>query len=222
MSSFESVPWCAALLNQPGIVTFTPTARLPAGPDGRFPSQDQLFKTSLRTSDAVPEYLGFYRSPFSDAADSTRPPSRSSPPTGAGAKGEQKKNQRFLINTLSLLIDLRPGVNGFNGTVHGGFIASLIDEAMGCLLFANAEALRGRDAIPSDVVDLANAGAIFTASMNVQFVRPIATPQVVLATATFDRTEGRKLWLSFDVRNGDGKVLARGEGLWMSVRKERL
>jgi acyl-coenzyme A thioesterase PaaI-like protein len=132
---------------------------------------------------------------------------------------------QFLINTVSLLIDLRPGVNGFNGTTHGGLIASLLDEAMGCLLFNNnvlQQEMRARGAaIPDTVVDLSK-GPILTASMSFEFKKPLATPQVVIATATLDRIDGRKLYLNYAIMNGKGKEFARGEGVWISARKERL
>ncbi|KAI0401304.1 hypothetical protein F4802DRAFT_433508 [Xylaria palmicola] len=142
MSSFESIPWCAALLRKPEVVTFTPMARLHGSP-----SQDQLFKTSLNTASTVPEYLGFYQNPFSDPDRLTLPPPSSN-----------QAGPQFLVNRVSLLIDLRPGVNGFNRTAHGGLIASLFDEAMGCLLFQNAVLLREMLAkgatIPDDILNL--------------------------------------------------------------------
>ncbi|KAI0546618.1 HotDog domain-containing protein [Xylaria curta] len=215
MSSLESIPWCATLLQKPGVVKFTPQARQPAGPDGRFPSQDQLFKTSLKTPNTVPEYIGFYLSPFSDLTQMTLPPT---PLVGGGP--------RLLINTMSLLVDLRPGVNGFNGTAHGGLIASLLDEAMGCLFFCNAMVLHEMMAkgaeIPEHILNMAEAGPTFTASMNVKFMKPISTPQVVIASATFTKAEGRKLFLAYDIKDNRGTEYAKGEGIWISPRKGKL
>ncbi|KAI1191025.1 HotDog domain-containing protein [Nemania serpens] len=221
LSYFESIPWCAALLRKPGIVTFTPIARQPAGPDGHFPSQDQLFKTSLNTDNTIPGYLGFYQSPFSHPTRFTlppAPPAPSVPSTGAGP--------HFLVGTVSLLADLRPGVNGFNGTVHGGLIASLLDEAMGCLLVINAEVLRDMLAngatIPENVLNLTEVGPTMTATMNVRFMKPMFAPQVVMATATLTKAEGRKLVLSCDIKNDKGTEFVRGEGLWIIGRKDKL
>ncbi|KAI0491016.1 HotDog domain-containing protein [Xylaria cf. heliscus] len=215
MSSFDSIPWCGALLQKPGVVRFTPQSRMPAGPDGRFPSPDQLFKTSLKTADTVPEYIGFYQSPFSDPIRMTLPPIES-----------MEGGPRFLINTMSLLIDLRPGVNGANGTAHGGLIASLLDEAMGCLLFGNAmvqrEMMTKGATIPPNILNLADAGPTLTATMNVKFMRPIATPQVVIARATLTKSEGRKLVLSYDIKDSKGAECARGEGIWVTTFKEKL
>ncbi|KAH8166252.1 hypothetical protein CIB48_g1990 [Xylaria polymorpha] len=210
MSSFESIPWCAALLQKPGVITFTPPARLPAGP-----SQDQFFRISLKTANAVPDYVAFYQSPFSDSTRMTLPPTRS-----------MEGGQQFLINTLSLLVDLGPGVNGFNGTAHGGLIASIFDEAMGSLLFRNAAVLREMKAkgatIPTNILDLTEVGPTFTASMIVKFMRPIPTPQVVIVTTTLTKAEGRKLTLTYDVKDGKGTECATGEGIWVSLRKEKI
>lgn len=209
MFIFSSIPWCAALLGEPGVVTFTPMSRLP-----NTPSKDQLFKTTLKTENAVPEFIGFYKSPFTDADNLTL---SHIPSTGRGPQ--------FLINSVSLLFDLRPGVNGFNGTAHGGFIASLFDEAMGCLLFVNGalqQEMRARGvALPDTILDQ-NLGPVVTASMNVKFLRPLVTPQVVMVSVTLDRCEGRKFYLSYTIKDGNGKECARGEGMWISLRKEKL
>jgi hypothetical protein len=74
-------------------------ARLPADANGHYTSQDQLFRTNLKTSDTVPEYLVFYQSPYSDAGKPHLKPSSPST-TGAGA------GPQLIVNTASLLIDL--------------------------------------------------------------------------------------------------------------------
>ncbi|KAI8630216.1 hypothetical protein F5Y19DRAFT_429370 [Xylariaceae sp. FL1651] len=216
MHSFESIPWCAALLQKPGVIIFTPSARLPAGPDGHLPSQDQFFKTTLKTTDAVPEYIGFYQSPFSDSAKENL----TSPSSPSARQGP-----RFFINTASLLIDLRPGVNGFNATAHGGLIASLFDEVMGNLIFMENEVqneARDRGVPLSENIVNLRESAIFTASMNIKLIKPLITPEVVIATATLNGKEGRKLFLGYTIKNGDGIEFARGEAVWIAVRKEKL
>ncbi|KAI1813547.1 HotDog domain-containing protein [Poronia punctata] len=208
-SSIESIPWCAALLQKPGIVTFTPHSRMGPDTDGNYISGDQLFRTSLNTETTVPGYIGLYQSPFSSGTTTTLLPSSGS----------------FLIDTVHLLFNLQPGLNGFNGTTHGGLIAALMDEAMGSLLFMNSrvqEDMRRRGMeVPGTVVDLSET-QIMTANMNIKFMRPIKTPQVVMATATLNKIEGRKFFLGYDVRNGEGKEFAIGEGMWISLRKANL
>jgi acyl-CoA thioesterase FadM len=64
--------------------------------------------------------------------------------------------------------------------------------------------------------------ALFTASMNVRFERLVKTPQIVLATASLDRIEGRKVYLKTALAERDGASLARGGGMWLSVSQEHL
>ncbi|KAI1266457.1 HotDog domain-containing protein [Xylariaceae sp. FL1019] len=212
MHPFERIPWCAELLQKPGVVTFTPAARLPKSADGRYPSQDQLFKTTLKTSETVPNYIGFYQSPFENLEKTSLLPQDQSKP-------------RLLVNSASLLIDLRPGINGFNATAHGGFIACLFDEIMGSLMFASGEEYRQAEArgitLPDNLLRFHDE-IVFTVGMNFKLIKAIATPQVVIATAAFDRIEGRKLFLSYAIQDSEGTYLAKGEGIWAIVRKQKL
>ncbi|KAI0397066.1 HotDog domain-containing protein [Xylariaceae sp. FL0594] len=222
MSFFESIPWCAAMLQKPGVVTFTPMARMAADASGNRASRDQLFRTTLGAENAIPNYIGLYQTPFSDPARLTLLPTLAShSPEDSG------QPSKLLIDTVSLLIDLQPGVNGYTGTTHGGLIAALLDEAMGCLLFFNGQVQRDMRerglSVPSSVVYLSNEDPIFTASVAVKYIRPITTPQVVVAAATLKRIEkGRKFFLGYDIRGDDGVVFASGEGLWISARREKL
>jgi acyl-coenzyme A thioesterase PaaI-like protein len=209
MDYFKTIPWCTALLKEPDVVPYTPTCRLEPDASGHLPTQDQFFRNNLRIADLIPNCVGFYQDPFSNHQ----------------SKEQEDNGLRLLIQSSTLLLDLHPGVNGFNGSAHGGLISTLIDEAMGSLIFINDVVYKqvqkqGRP-LPSNVLDMYGV-AMFTASMNVRFRRPLATPQVVMATATFNRIEGRKVFLDVDVRSGDGVVFATCDGMWMSVPKEKL
>ena len=122
MDYFQSIPWCAVLLEKPGIVPYTPTCRLEPDANGALPTQDQFFRVNLRSSDLIPYAIGFYQDPFSPAIISPSP-------TLSGL--------RLLIHSSTLMLDLRPGTNGYNGAAHGGLISTLIDEAMGSLIYIN-------------------------------------------------------------------------------------
>ncbi|KAF2122069.1 HotDog domain-containing protein [Lophiotrema nucula] len=211
MDYFQSIPWCAALLEKPGIVPYTPTCRLEPDANGALPTQDQFFRVNLRSSDLIPHAIGFYQDPFSPAIISPSP-------TSSGL--------RLLIHSSTLMLDLRPGTNGYNGSAHGGLISTLIDEAMGSLIYINhhfyteVEAIH-KEKIPSNVLNM-HGVAMFTASMNVRFLKPLATPQVVLVTASLKDIEGRKVYLDVEVKDGEGLRFASCEGMWMSVLREKL
>ncbi|KAF2252376.1 hypothetical protein BU26DRAFT_517015 [Trematosphaeria pertusa] len=211
MDYFQSVPWCAALLETPGIVLYTPTCRLEPDANGALPTKDQFFRVNLRNNDLIPHAIGFYQDPFS-------PTTISPSPTSSGL--------RLLIHSSTLMLDLRPGTNGYNGTAHGGLISTLIDEAMGSLIYINhrfyteVEAIH-KEKIPSNVLNM-HGVAMFTAGMNVRFLKPLATPQIVLVTASLNDIKGRKVYLDVEVKDGEGVRYSSCEGMWMSVSKENL
>ncbi|RYC63506.1 hypothetical protein CHU98_g2724 [Xylaria longipes] len=216
MHSFDSVPWCATLLLSPGVVTFTPSSHLPADLNGHFPSQDQLFMTTLNTANAVPRCIGFYQSPFSDAQEA-KLLELVSRRMGSG--------QQLLISTASYFFELGPGVNGFNGTAHGGLIACLFDQAMGDLLFINGDIHRravakGAPLPPGYLNPLENP--MFTASLEMKLLKPLFTPQIVMVTVSLDKVVGRKMYLDCFMQNGQGTKFAAGRGIWLSASKGKL
>lgn len=211
MDYFQSIPWCATLLEKPGIVPYTPTCRLEPDANGVLPTRDEFFRVHLRSSDLIPHAIGFYQDPFSPATISPSP-------TSSGL--------RLLIHSSTLMLDVRSGTNGFNGSAHGGLISTLIDEAMGSLIYINhhfyteVEAI-DKEKIPSDTLNM-HGVAMFTAGMNVRFLKPLATPQVVLVTASVKDIKGRKVYLDVEVKNKEGVIFASCEGMWMSVSRENL
>ncbi|KAJ8069795.1 hypothetical protein OCU04_000211 [Sclerotinia nivalis] len=130
MSQFISIPWCADIVRKPGTVVFVPTSRFPADSQGKSPTQNQLFRDTLNNTDTVPHIIGLYQNPLSFEIGPNATPIFSSASNAGNA-------QTLMIKSCSLMFDIRSGINGYNGTAHGGFITSVIDEAMGSLLFVN-------------------------------------------------------------------------------------
>ncbi|KAH7349163.1 HotDog domain-containing protein [Pyrenochaeta sp. MPI-SDFR-AT-0127] len=209
MDYYKTIPWCNNLLQRPDVIPYTPTCRLEPDASGHLPTLDQFFHKNLRNTELIPNYIRFYQNPFSNHQ----------------SEEQEDKSPCLLIPSSTLLLDLHPRVNGFNGSAHGGLISTLIDEAIGSLIFVNdviyKQVQRQGRSLPSNVLNMYGV-AMFTASMNVRFRRPLEMSQVVVATATFNRIEGRKVFLNADVRSGDGLVFATCEGMWMSVPKEKL
>ncbi|PSN58958.1 Thioesterase/thiol ester dehydrase-isomerase [Corynespora cassiicola Philippines] len=202
MEYFQSVPWCAVLLRKPGTILYTPTCRLEPDANRVLLTQDQFFRVNLRSSDLIPHAVGFYQDPFAETTSSF--------PTSSGP--------RLLIHSSTLMLDLRPGTNGFSGSAHGGLISTLIDEAMGSLVYINHKLYTE---MPSNVLNM-HGVAMFTASMDVRFLKPLETPQIVLVTASLKNIQGRKVYFDVEVRNEKGVRYASCEGMWMSVSKEKL
>ncbi len=213
---FSSIPRVQELLKQPGNVRFVPTCRLEDAEHVESKTQDQFFRRSLKDENLVPFATAFYQEPF------TRIPTITSVEPDSEAR-----TTSLLISSSTLVLYLQPGTNGFNGTAHGGLIGTLIDEAMGSLIYINHKVYSElpeltRRTLSTQVLDM-HGLAMFTASMNVQFRAPLPTPSVVLAEATFKKILGRKLFIDVVVKSMDGVIHATCEGMWMSVRgKEKL
>ncbi|KAL4925830.1 PaaI family thioesterase [Aspergillus undulatus] len=81
-------------------------------------------------------------------------------------------------NTLVSIIYLGPNVSGHPGIVHGGFLATLLDEGMGRCAFP---------VLPNKVG--------VTANLNVDYRRPAMAESYFVLRAQVVKTEGRKAWV---------------------------
>ena len=209
---FEAIPWCKDLISSPDLVLFTPTCRQPESNEIGA-SRDQFFRKILNSEDTVPHCIGLYRDP-------ARHPSRD-----ARSAGPDPANPEFHIKSASLLCDLRPGLAGYSGGAHGGFISTLIDESMGSLILVNSFAQAALKAeghkLPQGTLDLSNT-RVLTANMTVRFRKPLLTPSVVLATTDFVKTEGRKLFFNVRIVGDRGQEYAQADGMWMSMPLQKI
>lgn len=91
---------------------------------------------------------------------------------------------------------------GYPGHMHGGLVATLLDEAMGwCIAFRGAWAVTGK--------------------MNVRFREPVPLLKTVTVSALIERDRRRWLVVKAEVRTPEGKVLAEADALFMRVSGER-
>lgn len=192
---FKQIPWCAGLLSRPGTKVWHPFSRRLNPPLG-----DGTFFKTLNTPDAIPAFLMFYNPPTATGAGSASPTASTSPPTPLSS---------LAATELSALVALGDGVTGHPGIAHGGFLTAILDEVLGNVATANREAGVIR-------------GAYMTVSLNTTYLAPVRTPGAVLVTSHIVRQDGRKLLLAGTIKDGDGKVLAKGEGLFLRVGKSQL
>ncbi|TVY32605.1 Acyl-coenzyme A thioesterase [Lachnellula subtilissima] len=97
------------------------------------------------------------------------------------------------------VLSIGGGVNGHVDTCHGGFI--VLDEALG-----NAAAIER----PSDKVSM-------TVYLKVYYKKPVGTPSKVLCKAKVYKTEGREMWVSGTIEDGEGTIMATAESLFLVV-----
>ncbi|KAG3281564.1 thioesterase superfamily member 4 [Ictidomys tridecemlineatus] len=85
-------------------------------------------------------------------------------------------------------LQVGPHLQGAPGFVHGGAIATMMDSTTGtCACRAG--------------------GIAMTANLNINFKRPIPLCSVVVIDSQLDKVEGRKLFVSCNVRSVDEKTL---------------
>lgn len=86
------------------------------------------------------------------------------------------------------------------GYVHGGIIATLLDEAM------------SKINRPLDVLAV-------TRHMEVDYLKPVPLFQPLILTSRHLHREGRKLFHQAEIQSPDGTVLARGNGVFIEIDK---
>ena len=90
---------------------------------------------------------------------------------------------------------------GHPGFVHGGIIATLLDESM-------SKSVRARGFIA------------MTRHLEVDYLRPVPSGAPLRLEAHVTRNEGRKHWSEARILDAQGKVLAQGKGLFIEVKPE--
>lgn len=167
-------------------------------------TEDSLFATTFSNTSTVPHALTFY----------TRPQ-----PSDA------------LITSVNTLFALGPGLDGHAAVLHGGIVATLLDEAMGVLLNVNEERDHVRDVGMGKKDGESHEWlASFTVDLKIRYLKPVSTPGAVVARAEWVRREGRKVWLRATIGQvrGEGQtdeveeVCAVGDALFVEPRLGKL
>jgi uncharacterized protein (TIGR00369 family) len=88
---------------------------------------------------------------------------------------------------------------GHPGYLHGGIIATLLDETM-----SKAVRAKGLTAM--------------TRHMEIDYRRPVPSGELLRLEGIVVRSEGRKHWAESYIFGGDNTVLAHGKGLFVQVK----
>ena len=87
---------------------------------------------------------------------------------------------------------------GGAGFAHGGIIATLLDEAMGKVCrFREVRAV--------------------TAELTVEYLKPVKVADEIIVEGSETGLKGRNLFLTGEIRNAAGDVLARGRGRFVII-----
>ncbi|KAI1618062.1 HotDog domain-containing protein [Exophiala viscosa] len=116
---------------------------------------------------------------------------------------------RPLKDEVHTLMSLDQGLNGYPRVIHGGITATILDEVQSILV---SVCLESAGLSPDNV----------TADLRITYLKPIVLPCVVLIKAKIKDIKGRKYFADAEIVNEKAVVLARGEGLFVTVGREKL
>jgi len=114
----------------------------------------------------------------------------------AGLKLEFSKSSENVVVSHATVTDNYEGPPGY---LHGGIIATLLDEAM-----SKANRAQGVTAM--------------TRQMQVEYLRPVPSGSPIRIEGSVTRSEGRKHWTEACIQDAEGVVLAHATGLFIAIR----
>lgn len=121
---------------------------------------------------------------------------------GCGPTNDTGLHLKFEIAADGTVVS-RPVVTdafeGHPGYLHGGIIATLLDEAM-------SKAVR------------AVSRSSMTRKMEIEYLRPVPSGAQLHIEGRVQQSEGRKHWAEAVIANAQGKTLAHGKGLFIEVQ----
>jgi uncharacterized protein (TIGR00369 family) len=124
---------------------------------------------------------------------------------GCGARNPHGLRLDFRIEDKRAVAEFEPRAEhqGYPGLVHGGLIATALDEAMGWAMYT------------------LGVWAV-TGKMEVKYRRPLPLDAKATVSAEIVRNRGRWLEVRGEVRSAGGKLIAESEGLFMRLPDEKV
>jgi uncharacterized protein (TIGR00369 family) len=121
---------------------------------------------------------------------------------GCGQANPIGLHLEFLLaedNSVVCLVAVPDTFEGPVGYVHGGIIATLIDETM-------SKSVRAHGIVA------------MTRHMEIDYLRPVPSCAPIRLEGRVVRSEARKHWTEAKILNAEGITLAHGTGLFIEVR----
>jgi uncharacterized protein (TIGR00369 family) len=124
---------------------------------------------------------------------------------GCGEANPTGLQLRFLLapdGTVVCPVSIPASFEGHPGYLHGGIIATLLDETM-----SKAVRARGLSAM--------------TRHLEVDYRRPVPSAATIRMEGRIDRSEGRKHWVEAWIFDEKNSTLAHSKGLFVELRPSR-
>ncbi|TNY22656.1 HotDog domain-containing protein [Rhodotorula diobovata] len=100
-----------------------------------------------------------------------------------------------------LVVHVGGGMCGHEGVVHGGLLATVLDEAMGRTALQN---------LPT------NIGV--TATLSMRYKKPTFANQYLVIRTSLTKQQGRKAWVHGRIENTEGETLVEAESLFVEPK----
>jgi acyl-coenzyme A thioesterase PaaI-like protein len=154
---------------------------------------DKFFNKTINSNDTIPRALAFMR----------KPGSLHDPPNISEDKDlpQCPEEPHFVA-----VCQLEGGLNGYINTAHGGVLSALLDETLGLC----AESYR--------VFMAKEQGHLLTASLEVYFRSPVATPSVVIIKSWVRQNIDRKWFLEAHILDQNGSLKVEAKSLYIRLR----
>ena len=124
---------------------------------------------------------------------------------GCGPANPAGLHLEFMLaedRTVVCLASIPDTYEGPRGFLHGGIIATLLDETM-------SKAVRSHNVVG------------MTRHMEVEYHRPVPSCAPIRLEGRLSHHEGRKHWAQASILDESGKLLAHAKGLFIEVRPRR-
>jgi len=121
---------------------------------------------------------------------------------GCGAANSCGLRLEFLVSDDGTAVcqpTISNAFEGHPGYLHGGIIATLLDEIM-----SKAVRAQGLSSV--------------TRQLEIEYLRPVPSGSPLRLEGRIVRSEGRKHWTEAKLMNAEGRELAQGKGLFIEVR----
>ncbi|KAF3398592.1 hypothetical protein F1880_005682 [Penicillium rolfsii] len=186
VAHFRNHQWANFLISSEDYTPIPTDSRRPK-PSG----EDGFFGATIATPSTIPHVLTLQRRQLNTPL--AEPPAWL-PTTKQDAAGSTIPTPGANPADVIMIYDLGgSGIAGHPSTVHGGVVATMIDEAMSLAVAAHASALP----VPSaaDAVNKNPRGKIFTVQLDVRYKKPVTTPQLLVVRSRVVARVGRKYWV---------------------------
>lgn len=142
--------------------------------------EDALLSQTLKTHDTISAYMCFYPEP---------------------------KDELGNLPEVKAFITFGHLVGGYPGILHGGIVATVLDETLSFI--TPGARLRWQNP---------NASAPVTAYLNTRYLMPVDIPGTYLVRVWLVKAEGRKTFVAGSIENESGEKVAEADALFVEVR----